>query len=114
MLLESEEGELLVGCNLIGCHNGDLEELDYEGAQTNTEALMDSLHTLLLDRGWITASGSINASSSNPLKIAPAHLSGALFNYFFVEHDLSLGVHNTKYAQELIQSSIEVLNPPTD
>jgi hypothetical protein len=88
--------------------------LDYEDAQTITEGLLDSLGTLLLDRGWITASGSINASSSNPLKIAPAYLSGALYNYFYVEHDLSLGVHNTKYTHALLQSSIEVLNPPTD
>jgi hypothetical protein len=109
MLLESEEGEMLVGCNLTGCHNGDLESLDYEDGQTITEELLDSLGTLLLDRGWITASGSINASGSNPLKIAPAYLSGALYNYFFVEHDLSLGVHNTKYTHDLLQSSIEVL-----
>ena len=73
--------------------------------------MLDSLHTLLLDRDWITASGSINASTSNPLKIAPAYFSGALYNYFFVEHDLSMGAHNTKYASQLLESSIEVLSP---
>jgi hypothetical protein len=108
MKLESEEGELLAGCNLTGCH-GDVEELDYRGIQTEMEGLLDSLHTLILDRNWITASGSINASTSNPLKIAPAYLSGALYNYFFVEHDLSFGIHNTKYTRDLLESSIEVL-----
>jgi hypothetical protein len=112
MKLEDEEaGELLVGCNLEGCHGGAVESLDHEGVQTEMEGLLDSLHTLLLDRNWITASGSINASSSNPLKIAPAYLSGALYNYFFVEHDLSFGIHNTKYTRDLLESSIEVLSP---
>jgi hypothetical protein len=110
MWLEYDGDEMLVGCNQTGCHNGSLEELDYEGVQTDTEALLDSLHTLLLNRGWITSSGSVNASSSNPLKIAPASLAGAMYNYYYVEHDLSEGVHNTNYAQKLLQTSIDVLN----
>ena len=109
MWLESEEGELLTGCNLTGCHGGILEELDYEGVQTEIHGLLDSLHTLLLDREWITESGSVNASNSKPLKIAPAYLSGAMYNYYFVEHDLSFGVHNTRYTRQLLESSIEVL-----
>jgi hypothetical protein len=108
MWLESEEGELTVGCETEGCHTAPMT-LNYDDAQTDTEALLDSLHTLLLDRGWITASGSVNASASSPLKIAPAYLSGAMYNYFFVEHDLSLGVHNTKYAQQLLEASIAEL-----
>jgi hypothetical protein len=109
MWLESEEGELVAGCQTVGCHNSPFE-LNYEGVQTETEELLDSLHTLLFDRNWITASGSVNASTSSPLKIAPAYLSGAMYNYFFVEHDLSLGVHNSKYARQLLESSIEELN----
>jgi cytochrome c551/c552 len=110
---------LLNGCTTSGCHTSAGFSVDYIGSSaflTNgmgthsaTEALMDSLHTLLLDRGWITASGSINASGSNPLKIAPADKAGALFNYFFVEHDLSKGSHNTRYTLELLLSSIEAL-----
>ena len=108
MKLEGDEGELVAGCETTGCHAAGME-LDYEGTRTEVEGLLDSLHTLLLDRNWITASGSINASTSNPLKIAPAYLSGGLFNYFFVEHDLSLGAHNFKYTRDLLESSIEVL-----
>jgi hypothetical protein len=33
-----------------------------------------------------------------------------MFNYYFIEHDLSLGVHNTKYAQKLLEDSINELN----
>jgi len=108
MWLEFEGTEIVTGCTITGCHSAPMT-LDYEDVQTDTEGLLDSLHTLLFDRGWITASGSINASTSNPLKIAPAYLSGALYNYFFVEHDLSLGVHNTNYAQKLLEDSIAKL-----
>jgi hypothetical protein len=108
MWLDYEDTEIVAGCLTTGCHSAPMT-LDYDDVQTQTEMLLDSLHTLLLDRGWITASGSINASTSSPLKIAPAYLSGALYNYFFVEHDLSLGVHNTKYAQKLLEDSIAKL-----
>jgi hypothetical protein len=108
MWLETVEGELVAGCEIAGCHGSGME-LDYEGTQTEIHTLLDSLHTLLRDRNWITASGSVNASTSNPLKIAPAYLSGAMYNFYFVEHDLSFGGHNFKYARDLLTHSIEVL-----
>jgi hypothetical protein len=107
-LADEDDNELTVGCLTSGCHSEPFE-LDYEGTQTEIQGLLDSLQTLLLDREWITASGSTNASTSNPLKIAPAYLSGAMYNFYFVEHDLSLGVHNTKYAKQLLESSIAEL-----
>jgi uncharacterized lipoprotein NlpE involved in copper resistance len=103
-----EEQQLVSGCTVSGCHSAPMV-IDFEGKQTETHELLDSLHTLLLDREWITDEGLVNASSSSPLVISPAYLSGALFNYFFVEHDLSLGVHNTNYAQQLLESSIAEL-----
>jgi hypothetical protein len=113
MNLADEGGELTVGCLTSGCHGSDLTSLDYNGVQTEIEGLLDSLATLLLARDWIThnadGSYSTHASSGSPLKIAPAYLSGAMYNFFFVEHDLSMGVHNTKYARQLLQHSIEVL-----
>ena len=110
MWLKYEDTEMIAGCNTAGCHNNNLLEINYENVQTQTELLLDSLKVLLLNRGWITPSGSVNASASNPLIISPAFLSGAMFNYFFVEHDGSLGIHNANYAQQLLESSIEVLN----
>ena len=113
---------LTTGCTTSGCHTAAGFTIDYIGASfsltnglgshTATEAYLDTLHTLLLDRGWITASGSINASSGSPLKIAPAVRAGALFNYFFIEHDLSKGSHNTLYTLELLVSSIRELRKP--
>jgi len=109
MWLESEEGELTAGCLTSGCHSEPFE-LDQDGKQTEVEGLLDSLHTLLFNRGWITASGSVNASTSNPLKIAPAHLAGAMYNFYFVEHDASMGGHNYDYARKLLLDSIAKLN----
>jgi len=108
--IEYDGEEVLAGCLTAGCHDAALTSLDYHDAQTITEELLDSLHTLLVDRDWITESGSIKAGGSyGPLKIAPAYLSGAMYNYFFVEHDLSLGVHNTLYTHQLLESSIAEL-----
>jgi hypothetical protein len=73
---------------------------------------LDTLHTLLVNKNYINATtGLVNASSSSPLKI-PALKAGALYNFFFLEHDLSFGIHNSKYAIELIQSSIAEMKKP--
>jgi mono/diheme cytochrome c family protein len=114
-----EDAYLLNGCTTSGCHSVSGFDINYIGSSsfltgglgthTATEAYMDTLHALLLDRNWITESGSINASQNNPLKIAPADKAGALFNYFFIEHDMSKGSHNTRYALELLISSIAEL-----
>jgi hypothetical protein len=109
MWLDYDNSQMLAGCNTAGCHFN-IGSLNYDDVQTETEALLDSLQNILYDRGWITASGTVNASASNPLVISPAYLAGAMFNYFYVEHDGSLGVHNSNYAQQLLESSIEVLN----
>ena len=45
------------------------------------------------------------------LKI-PAIKAGAMYNYFFIEHDLSQGVHNSKYAIQLLLDSIAELRKP--
>jgi hypothetical protein len=102
-----EDQELISGCTITGCHPASGFEIDYNNVQTETHELLDSLHTLLVDRGWVNASSGL---VNTPLTITPGWLSGAMFNYYFVEHDLSFGVHNTRYAQQLLESSIEVLN----
>ncbi len=66
-LADEAGGELTVGCTIEGCHSEPME-LDYEGVQTDTELLLDSLQAMLLERGWITASGSTNASTKQSIK----------------------------------------------
>jgi len=109
----------LAGCQDAGCHGESIETTDIPGpstggvgAQTLVAAYVDTLYGLMEARGWFNADGSLNASSSSPLKIAPESRSGALYNYFFIEHEGSMGVHNTKYALELLKSSVAELRKP--
>lgn len=104
---------MLVGCNQSGCHGANLfTKTTILAAQKPVTDSLSVLKTLLIQRGWLTTSGTVNASSTRPLRITPAVKAGALFNYFFVEHDLSRGIHNTKYAQDLVNSSLQALRTP--
>jgi hypothetical protein len=107
---------LFTGCNQSGCHSN-LTTLDYKGVQTAVNAHFDTLKTMLIQRGWIEG----NPASPNyglvkltggRLVVKPAIKAGALYNYFFLKHDRSEGVHNPKYALELLRSSIEELRKP--
>ncbi len=106
MMLDSEEeGENVSGCNVSGCHSG-LTTLDYNGKMTEVHANMDTLKSLLVVRGWIDT---VANTPKTGKVIKPARLGGAVWNYFLVEHDLSAGVHNTKYALALLRASITEL-----
>jgi len=101
--------ELKEGCLTSGCHtSASLTKLDYNGKMTEVQKNMDTLKTLLMAKNWIDSLSTIKS----PLKIVPASRGGALFNYMLVMHDGSSGVHNTKYALELVRSSITELRKP--
>jgi hypothetical protein len=102
----------LVSCQRSGCHGSTYSTTTYKNTIKAIEDTLHVLETLLVNRGWLTSSLLVNASSTRPLKIAPAAKAGALFNYFFVEHDLSRGIHNTKYAQDILNSSLQALRTP--
>jgi len=104
---------LLTGCNQSGCHgtNG-FTKTTLLAAEKAVEDSLSLLRSTLVSRGWLTSSGNVNASTSSPLRIAPAARAGALYNYFFVLHDDSKGMHNTKYAQDMVNSSLWVLRQP--
>lgn len=119
---------LLNGCTVSGCHASAGFTINYIGnsslltgglgTHTAVEAYLDTLFQLLGKKGWIdtdpasSSFGLVKASSSRPLVIKPAVKAGAIFNYFFIEHDMSKGSHNTRYAIELLKSSIAELRKP--
>lgn len=99
-----------------GCH-GDIEDFndvkalyDYdrngkiEGVQTEVQGLLDKVKALL----------PIDASTGEPATMSKDTLAyknhpelvQALWNYYFVKNDGSMGVHNTKYAVSLLQKSL--------
>ncbi|MBI2427869.1 MAG: hypothetical protein HYV29_03575 [Ignavibacteriales bacterium] len=109
----------VAGCRDAACHASDITANTmtrpnfekYRTAQQDVEHGLDSLRTLLINKGWLVASSNLaNASSSKPLVIKPAYKAGALFNFFFLEHEGSHGIHNTKYAKALLDASIAELN----
>lgn len=118
MKLESEEeGQNLNGCKTSGCHGTTLTSLDYKSAMTNTHKYLDTLKVLLAQANMLdTVANQARAGNVTwpdgtrktygTLAITPSNKAGALWNFFLVEHDLSSGVHNTAYAQALLQNSI--------
>lgn len=95
----------VAGCT--DCHSG-AEDFDIGGKKTLIAALTDSLHHMLMAEGLLDEDGYIPASSSSPKMIAPED-AGLIYNFKFVEEDLSEGVHNPGYAQALLQNSLEAL-----
>jgi hypothetical protein len=136
---EGTTGVVLTSCRDAACHGSSFSSIDYisqssgltggEGAQTYIKRYLDTLYSMMTDTNlvrrwnadgstkvWLvtssTGSVTVNASSSSPLRIRPASRAGALYNYWFLEHEGSFGVHNSRYAIELIKSSIAELRKP--
>ena len=105
---------ILSGCNQSGCHGAG--GFTKASLLTKEKQVVDdslaALKAMLVQRNWLTAADLVNASSSNPLRISPAYKAGAIYNYFFLEHEGSHGIHNTKYAQDLVNSSLWILRQP--
>jgi hypothetical protein len=91
------------GCTL--CHE-DIEDFDYDGLQTEVTELLDSLHSVLMGMGILDADGLVD---NTPLTVS-SEMVGYIFNYLFVEEDLSHGVHNPKYSVALLTNTLEALS----
>lgn len=94
----------LAACNEAGCHNG-LEDFDYKSVQTDVQALMDELRDALAAKGYIEEEdGEWHPHvTTDPI---PRDHAGAVFNYFGLLDDGSLGVHNTGYTKAILNASI--------
>jgi len=92
----------VAGC--VACH-GDIEDFDVNGAESEIIALGDQLKTLLVDKGYLSDSGSSVSGATMTQTEA-----GALYNYrYIILEDGSNGIHNPRYAKALLQNSIEAL-----
>jgi hypothetical protein len=112
--MEFEEEELynLTGCNSLNCHNGELEDFDYEGKQTEVEELFLELQDLLLAGNLIELVVEDGESAYVPVDervVQSADSAGAVYNYMFIYEDQSHGVHNAEYAIGLLESSINFI-----
>jgi hypothetical protein len=111
-------GESLVSlCADASCHDNEAEDFDFtadedydgdgsvEGYQTEIDGMMDSLGVLLLAQGVVD-------EEYVPITdtIADGNLAGAVYNLVFVREDRSGGVHNFRYARDLLLNSIDYVS----
>jgi hypothetical protein len=100
----SEEGNINTAA-CVACHPvaADLNAL-VDDRQAQIEAKLLELENLLVARGLYDA-----AKGQNIKGDYEGHEAGALYNFKFVEEDLSRGVHNFKYAMALLNNSIAAM-----
>ena len=96
-----------VSCHTTYTDNAAITEFVATAREANL-ALIDDLFTALFDLGYVTETGSVNASSGTPLVVSPEH-AAAIYNYKFLTEDQSSLIHNPNYAKALLQNSIEAL-----
>jgi Zn-finger protein len=100
-------GNNTTGCEV--CHT-DVEDFDKFGGQTAVQGMLDELGVLLeasgaahydaVDGEWHPVPGTY-----------PANTVAALWNFFGVINDGSLGVHNPPYIKGLLRGSIDAMTP---
>ena len=100
----SEEGEINTA-SCLECHPVAADVLALvDDRQAQIEAKLAELEALLVARGKYNP-----ANGQNTKGDYTANEAGALYNFKFVEEDLSRGVHNFKYAYALLSNSIASL-----
>jgi hypothetical protein len=109
--MEHDGTENVAACNQDGCH-ASVDDFNYatadfpDGVQDSLQTLLDALASELV------AAGLIDSVTYHPIagrKVTLADSAGAVWNFLFVEEDKCLGIHNTKYAAALMNSSIDYL-----
>ena len=104
-------------CNRSGCHTGlssydRLADADYDGdgtisgVQTEITGLLNNLGRLLPPYDLVTVAPALDDTNST------VEQRRAAWNWFFVRKDGSLGIHNTDYSVQLLQTAIANTPPP--
>ncbi len=99
-LYHGQTHDLIAGCT--SCHST-LESFDYNGAQTDIQALIDDVGAELLTLGLIDEDNHIVPGTHT------ADDAGAVLNYLYILEDRSLGIHNPAYAEALLTNTLEYL-----
>jgi hypothetical protein len=102
-LVSEEEGDNYSGCNVSGCHDG-LDTFDYDGVQTEVSGLLEELKLKLQNANVLDADGYIKPGKNYCQKMM-----ATVWNFKMVEEDRSLGVHNYKFSQGMLEAGINYL-----
>lgn len=97
-------------CN--SCHEGaDITNYNYAGVQTDVHNKLVQLRDKLVELGVIVKTPVDGVDTYTPAsKTVPMVQAQACFNYYGIEEDRSLGVHNPKYVNALLINTLEALN----
>jgi len=102
-MASEDEGDNVAGCKQTDCHPN-ATDFDIDGKQTEIEELFQQLEDLLLAAGFLDESLHIK-----PGKYAQNDLC-VIWNWFLVEYDRSMGVHNYKYTRDNLLQGINHMN----
>lgn len=98
-------------CN--GCHEGDdITDFNYGGVQSDIESRLEELETKLMALGAlveVTDEEGVVSIAPADKKTVPMVQAQAVFNYFGVKEDRSMGVHNPKYVRAIMNNTLEAL-----
>jgi hypothetical protein len=89
----------------VTCH-ADAENFDVNGYQTAFEEKVKELEAALLAKGLIAEGAEGYAAVPGSYDKAPA---SAMFTYFLIEEDGSMGIHNPNYFTALVDAALAAL-----
>jgi hypothetical protein len=102
------------GC--IDCHDAWADDDDATDAvltaQTAFKAEMDAVQTELFNRGWINSADPTQIPQITRGVYANANDLGAIWNFLYLAEDKSLSVHNTVYANDVLNATKAYLGLP--
>jgi hypothetical protein len=84
------------------CH-ADATDFDINGVQTEVAGKLEEVKAALQAKGLLDDKGTIVVGDY------PEAQAAALWNYLFVEEDKSEGVHNSTYANAMLDAALEAL-----
>jgi len=93
----------------VDCHGTDMEDYNYGGRQSTTEAQLEELRDKLITLGVVEWSEA-DQSYEPVVGTYPILYARAYYNWIGLEEDRSMGVHNPKYVSALLTNTIAAVD----
>jgi hypothetical protein len=102
----SETGDNVKVCQSADCHTNNPTSFDIDSKQTEIKGMYQQLKVALATATIIdTVNGVINMKGKKTRKFTERQLA-IIWNYFLIDADRSMGVHNSQYTHDLLNASI--------
>lgn len=105
-LYHGGDTDLVEGCNISECHNGNVDDFEHGDVQADIQALLLTLSDILINDVGIMNDGEQSIEGDWPVAAA-----GAFLNYKMILEDRSLGIHNPAYVEDVLDASIAAVGP---